>query len=286
MDVHIGVVGRGEIGSALGAMFEHAGFAVSYWDKETAKCTVSSIVELGSVANVVFIATPSSAVGESATALGTAVHSAVAITLAKGVESGWKTMDTVLSERAPTWARGLLYGPMLAEELNAGKLSAAVLALSDSRWHEPIARALAPQLRVEASADTKSIALCGPLKNCYAVTLGIADGLALGMNAKGALMVRIIAEMEEILAGLGADPRAARGLAGLGDISATGGSEFSANRAVGIAAALGKEISHGEGVNTLREAPSAIDLSRALVLLVTRAVVCDGAGPHRIRELI
>lgn len=278
----VGIVGRGEIGSVLGEMFERGGAAVSYWDREAARSTVSSIAELGKGADVIFIATPSSAVGETAAALPEKKESVV-ITLAKGVEPGFKTMDAVLKEHAPGWAYGLLYGPMLAEELRAGKPSAAILALSDMRWHEPIAHALAPQLRLEATADTKSIALCGALKNCYAIALGICDGLELGMNAKGSLTARILGEIEMILTALGADPRAAYGLAGLGDIIATGGSEHSANHAVGLAVAHGTELPHGEGINTLREAPHAIDLSRAPILFATRTIICEGADPQRIK---
>ena len=281
-----GIVGRGEIGSVLGEMLARGGAIVSYWDREAARSTVSSVAELGTVADVIFIATPSSAVGETAAALVPRKEPGVLITLAKGVEPGWKTMDTVLKEHAPGWAYGLLYGPMLAEELRMGKAGAAILALSDMHWHEPIARALAPQLRIEKTDDLKSIALCGALKNCYAIALGICDGLELGMNAKGALTACIIGELEMILESLGADPRAAHGLAGLADIIATGGSEHSANHAVGLAAARGAELPHGEGINTLREAPHAIDLSRFPILSTTRAVLCDGAEPQRIKECL
>jgi glycerol-3-phosphate dehydrogenase (NAD(P)+) len=293
MNVKVGIVGRGEIGSVLGEMFERGGTAVLYWDREAAKSTVSSLAELGKSSDVVFIATPSSAVGESAAVLAAAGKPGAIVALAKGVEPGFKTMDAVLRARAPGWAYGLLYGPMLAEELSTGNPSAAILALSDINpagggvsWHEPIARALAPQLRVEMTEDVTSIALCGALKNCYAIALGIADGLALGMNAKGALAARIVGEMEAILTALDADPRAAHGLAGLADIVATGLSEHSANHAVGIAAAHGAGLPHAEGVNTLREVPHAIDLSSAPILQTTRAIICDGAGPESIKKLI
>ena len=53
-------------------------------------------------------------------------------------------------------------------------------------------------LRVYASADLVGVEVGGALKNVIAVACGIGDGLALGTNARAALITRGLAEMARL----------------------------------------------------------------------------------------
>jgi glycerol-3-phosphate dehydrogenase (NAD(P)+) len=105
------------------------------------------------------------------------------------------------------------------------------------------------------------VEVAGALKNVMAIAAGICDGLALGQNARAALITRGLAEMMRLGTRLGGRPGTFMGLAGAGDLILTCTGDLSRNRRVGLglgqgnalAAILGKLGHVAEGVNTARE---------------------------------
>ena len=82
----------------------------------------------------------------------------------------------------------------------------------------------------------------GVVKNVIAIAAGISDGLALGDNARAALITRGLAEMTRLAVRMGADPLTLSGLPGLGDLILTCAGDLSRNRRVGLEIAKGRKI--------------------------------------------
>ena len=100
----------------------------------------------------------------------------------------------------------------------------------------------APAFRLYTNRDVLGVELGGALKNIVAIATGLCDGLALGENARAALITRGLAEIVRLGAALGAQPATFSGLAGLGDLVLTCTGSLSRNRA------LGREIAHGRSL--------------------------------------
>ncbi len=278
----VGIVGHGAIGSALGKLWESVQIKVQYFDQDPAKSAVSDVAELTKSSQLVLICAPA----QANRAIAQSIHAAQAstgagaqlvVSVAKGVEDGFITVDQILASELEGKAWGILYGPMIADELSAGKQSAAILATASANWHD----LTIPGIKLTASTDAKSVALCGVLKNIYAVAFGINDGLNLGMNFKGALAAQIIKEMQAITAKLGGQAAMAESLAGLGDLLATGWSEQSFNHRIGkaLAEGLAQADASGEGIHAVKEIGKVLEVADYRVLATLSDIIHDGADP-------
>ena len=88
--------------------------------------------------------------------------------------------------------------------------------------------------------DILGVELCGALKNVVAIAAGAADGLGFGDNGKAGLLTRGLAEMTRLGIAAGANPLTFAGLAGMGDLIATCGSQLSRNHRLGEELAKGR----------------------------------------------
>jgi glycerol-3-phosphate dehydrogenase len=276
------IIGAGEIGQAIAKILTKANrCAVDFWDSEHGKVpNQKELKELTTNAGVVFLAIPSKAVrpvlNEISSALGRNVP---VVVLAKGLEeSTGKTMDQVLRECLGRKRGMLLYGPMIAEEISAGKGTAAVLAAySASMARRVIALFECHDLRLTYSKDIRGVALTGVLKNIYSVGLGIADGLALGSNFGGWFVAQACLEMSEIVPKLGGKRKTVYGQSGVGDLVATGFSSESRNHQTGFN--LAKDPSSemkSEGTKALPQICNRLGgSSRYPLLNVLRLVVVE-----------
>jgi glycerol-3-phosphate dehydrogenase (NAD(P)+) len=148
-------------------------------------------------------------------------------------------------------------------------------------------------MRVYASADLVGTQLGGAIKNVLAIAAGVADGLALGANARAALITRGLAEAARLGNALGASPQTFLGLATLGDLVLTATGDLSRNRRVGMALAAGQRLpaileglGHvAEGVST---APAILSLARqqGVDLPIVEAVcrLLDGAPVQAVLQ--
>ena len=75
-----------------------------------------------------------------------------------------------------------------------------------------------------------------------AIAAGICDGLALGHNARAALITRGLAEIARYGTAQGAQAGTFMGLTGLGDLVLTCTGDLSRNRRVGLALAAGRPL--------------------------------------------
>lgn len=199
--------------------------------------------------------------------------------------------------RAETCARkiGALHGPNLAKEILAGQPSATVVA---SRYREAItlgARLLhGPSFRIYGNMDLRGVELAGALKNVIAIASGVAHGLGFGANVRALIVTRGLAEIQRLGVKLGADPLTFSGLAGIGDLLVTCGSELSRNFRVGLGLAAGRPLPEvleelgetAEGVNTARVAV-ALAVREGTPLPIIEGVaklLFEGATPQEVME--
>jgi len=143
-----------------------------------------------------------------------------------------------------------------------------VVAATDESLARALQRALAaPALRLYTNRDVVGVEIAAALKNVIAIATGLCDGLALGENARAALITRGLAEIVRLGVALGAQLTTFLGLAGLGDLVLTCTGSLSRNRALGREIARGRtlgEVETGtpmiaEGVRTVS---SALGLAR------------------------
>jgi len=284
-----GIIGAGAIGQALGATLRRAGQDVVFWDRDTSKSSVKDLPDLAKAANVIILAIPSAGVrdvlGKLRASLSDSEHTV--LTVAKGVDAGFVTMDAVLREELGNKNQiGVLCGPMLAGELIANEGGYGTLAMSAPQ-PDIVAHFRAGGLRLQSSAEIRAVAICSVLKNIYSLGLGVADALDVSMNTKAALTSRMLAEMQLVLAHLQLPTEVALQYCGLGDLLATGWGEASYNHRVGEE--IGDDARtqpSGEGYNSLMEISSVLELSNFPIIGSLSHIILNKAPADELLDTL
>lgn len=143
--------------------------------------------------------------------------------------------------QAPGLRAAALSGPSFAQEVARGQPTALVAASPHPEVRQALVMAFhSPTLRVYANDDLTGVEVGGAVKNVLAIATGLCDGLALGLNARAALVTRGLAEMTRLGLAMGARAETFMGLSGLGDLVLTATGDLSRNRQVGLALAQGQ----------------------------------------------
>jgi len=149
----------------------------------------------------------------------------------------------IRAEVAPALAAGVLSGPSFAQEVADGRPTALVAASDAATVRDALVAAFhGPAMRVYANDDMAGVEVGGAVKNVLAIATGLCDGLALGLNARAALVTRGLAEMTRLGLALGARSDTFMGLSGLGDLVLTATGDLSRNRRVGLLLAEGRSL--------------------------------------------
>lgn len=244
-------------------------------------------------ADLVIVATATAGLRDAAARVAVADADPALVWACKGFETPTRLLPhQVVAEVLPRAARvGALSGPSFALEVAQGLPTALVLASRDAAFAAQTAAALnSATLRIYSSSDLAGVELGGAVKNVIAIAAGIADGLALGRNARAALVTRGLAEIARLGVAMGGQPETFMGLAGLGDLVLTCTGELSRNRAVGLALAEDKplervlgELGHvAEGVHSAA-AVLAYAREHGVDMPITEAVCAilfEGAAPR------
>jgi glycerol-3-phosphate dehydrogenase (NAD(P)+) len=194
--------------------------------------------------DLAIIATPMAALREMLVALHDCTRPVA--WLCKGFEAPISQPYGLLSheiraEVAPGLAAGALSGPSFAQEVAAGQPTALVAASDAAAVRDALVAAFhGPAMRVYANEDLPGVEVGGAVKNVLAIATGLCDGLALGLNARAALITRGLAEMTRLGLALGARAETFMGLSGLGDLVLTATGDLSRNRRVGLLLAQGR----------------------------------------------
>jgi len=182
----------------------------------------------------------------------------------KGLEPGsgrflHEVARTLLGPHRPL---AVVTGPSFAVEVARDLPTAVTVAGTEAGFCRLIAQALhGGNFRAYTSDDIVGAELGGAVKNVLAIATGIADGMALGSNARAALITRGLAEMMRLGRAMGAREQTLIGLAGMGDLVLTSTGDLSRNRRLGLSLGQGQTVDAAvarigqvvEGVSTSAE---------------------------------
>lgn len=213
--------------------------------------------------------------------------------LCKGFESvpgaaaeetgGWMPHE-VQAQAAPELHCGVLSGPSFAQEVALGLPTALVAASAHEELRQTLVQAFhGDHLRVYENPDLVGVEVGGAVKNVMAIATGLCDGLALGHNARAALITRGLAEMTRLGLALGARPDTFMGLSGLGDLVLTATGDLSRNRRVGLALAQGMTLA--QAVASLGHVAEGVYSART-VLLRAQKLGVDMPITHAVVQLL
>jgi len=192
-------------------------------------------------AGLLIVATPMSGLRGL---LGQLPAAAPVLWLCKGFEAETGALGHEIAKALrPQASAGILSGPSFALEVARRQPTALVAASGDEALSQLAVQAFqSDSLRIYTSGDPVGVEVGGAVKNVMAIATGIADGLALGQNARAALITRGLAEMTRLGLALGARSETLMGLAGLGDLVLTATGDLSRNRRVGLMLASGQAL--------------------------------------------
>ncbi|QNP40531.1 hypothetical protein [Lysobacter solisilvae (ex Woo and Kim 2020)] len=261
------ILGHGAMGRAFEALLRPR-HDIAIWDRDLQTGVETEPLEAAAAGReVVLFALPTLPHDELAGRLATVLDGdSFCLSIAKGLDAQGRTAAQVFEWHFGTrlgWA--LLYGPMLARELQAGRAGFAVAASTRTHARTPLAALFAETpLHCDHSDDVHGAAWAAVLKNVYVPLIGAVDALELGDNMRGFLTTEAVREFAGIIRAMGGDAETAQSFAGLGDLvtSATGASSH--HRRIGAYLASGRNAElAASGVNIRTEGLHTLAMVRA-----------------------
>lgn len=216
------------------------------------------------------------------------------ITIAKGIEAtedgDLRILPDVLADDVPAELRSAvswsaIVGPSIAGELAVRRPTCVVFAGRDQGALDRLAAMFRTgYYHVWTSTDLVGAEVCAAMKNCYALSVGFAEGAQEQIgeadsayrshNYEAALFGQGSVEITRMLEILGGKPDTPRGLAGMGDmyVTAAGGRNVRAGRLVGAGATFSQAREQLGGV-TLEGAFAIRVIGSSLPKLTERGVI-------------
>jgi glycerol-3-phosphate dehydrogenase (NAD(P)+) len=176
------------------------------------------------------------------------------VSIAKGLDEQGRTAAQIFQQQLSKDQHfGLIYGPMISEEIVASRYAFADVATRFDNDADDLMQVFrGSRLFLRQKSDITGASWAVILKNVYAMAFGIADELQLGDNVRGYLATESTRELHDIVMEMGGQGEAVYGLAGLADLITTATSEDSHHHTLGRQLARGEtENISGEGVHTL-----------------------------------
>jgi glycerol-3-phosphate dehydrogenase (NAD(P)+) len=265
----VAVLGAGSWGTALASLLARHGYPTVLWGRDAAQVesiehghenrrylpgvplpeSLHATTDLAAAvasADWLLIVTPSHAFNETLRAIAPHRRPGAGVAWAtKGFEPGsgrflHEVAEELLGTSVPL---AVVTGPSFAKEVAQGLPTAVTVHSDHEQFAQEVAEALhGPAFRAYTGADMLGAELGGAMKNVLAVATGIADGMALGLNARAGLITRGLNEMLRLNAALGGRAETLMGLAGLGDLVLTSTGDLSRNRRLGLALGRGQSL--------------------------------------------
>jgi glycerol-3-phosphate dehydrogenase (NAD(P)+) len=225
---------------------------------------------------------------------------ALVIAIAKGLEAGengeLRILPDVLTEywspsQRASHPLSAITGPSIAGEVAARRDTCVVFAGRDRAALDRLAATFRTETyRVWISADLVGCEVCAALKNCYALGIGLAEGVLESQGGsdspdrmhdyEAALFAQGAAEMQQIVALLGGKSETVGWLSGVGDmyVTSTGGRNVRVGRLLGTGMRF-DEASAQLGHPTLEGAAAIREIVEALPKLTQRGLVAPDDFP-------
>ena len=287
--LNILILGYGEMGHAMEYLLaEHHQLAI--WDKYPQNNFESTdLISAAGKADIVLFCLPVNPHREIAKQISSLLkRSCLCISIAKGLDEAGQTAAQIFSDifkfHQPY---ALLYGPMISEEIIAGRFAFAQLGCNDEDSFSRVRETFhATNLFIEHTTDITGISWSVILKNVYALVFGMADELKLGDNMRGYLAVSALRELEQIVRMMGGEENSPYHLAGLGDLITTATSESSHHHELGRMLARSEiESIKGEGIHTLKMVSqhNLFDITHCSLFRLIRDIV---EQPYDVKQKI
>ena len=291
----VAVLGAGSWGTALAALIARHGHQTVLWGRDAATIeaigarhenprylpgvalpdalhATTDLAACVAGAELVLVVTPSHAFNETLQALAPHRRAGAGVAWAtKGFEPGsgrflHEVAAEILGEHVPL---AVVTGPSFAKEVAQGLPTAVTVHSDDEDFAQRVAEALhGPAFRAYTGSDMLGAELGGAMKNVLAVATGVADGMALGLNARAGLITRGLNEMLRLNVALGGRAETLMGLAGLGDLVLTCTGDLSRNRRLGLA--LGRGQSLAEAVAQIGQVVESVQTVDEVMRLANR----------------
>ena len=263
----VSIIGAGAWGTALALTTFRAGLSVNLWSRsldkvETINQRHENVYHLPGIllnpliqattdpsdtadADLVILAPPAQCMRSICEVFRPIWPSSTPLVLAsKGIEDhSTLLMSEVVREYFPHNPILILSGPSFANDVAQNLPTALVLATETLSVSQKISSLLSSaHFRLYFSDDIVGVQIGGACKNIIAIACGIVEGLALGDNARAALVTRGLAEVSRLGCRMGAQLETFLGLSGAGDMILTSLSSQSRNHAFGLALGRGAPL--------------------------------------------
>lgn len=259
MNVKIGVIGAGSMGTAISQIVSSNGCDVLLYARKKEVCDVINStncnkyyypnIKLNSNiravndyeefkdVDIIFLCTPSSVIREVSKILIKIVKKeCIFINTAKGLEKNSnKRMSLVIEEeigRLPV----VLSGPNIAAEMARTYFTATTIAGENDQELEFIKSVLHSRIfKINFNNDVIGTEWCGIIKNVIAISQGICEGMDVNDNARFAIFTKSYSETKNLIEKLGGNRDTVDDYCGFGDIiTASTLQNVSRNHTLGI----------------------------------------------------
>jgi len=245
------IIGHGEMGQAFEYLLGKEN--VEVWERHSA---TKPLEEASRNRRFIFFCIPATPVNKIAASIREQLdRNTTCVSIAKGLDDSARPAAMAMRDAlGDHCAQGVIYGPMISEELRAGRPGFGNLAVSKSSAEaDVLALFRESALHLQPNPDLTGLTWCAILKNVYAMAFGMADELKLGVNMRGYLSVVALQELSDLSVHFGGKPQTPYSLAGLGDLITTSTSEDSHHHGLGRKLARGDRADlAGEGTHTLQ----------------------------------
>jgi glycerol-3-phosphate dehydrogenase (NAD(P)+) len=293
--MRVGLVGLGNLGTAVGNMISENGYEVLGWEfhQEVVEeinqnhlnsrflpgvslheslLATTDIAEIFQSCQVIFVAIPSAFIQSTLNPFQKKVTSDVVfVNMAKGIDGrSGLTSFQILSSIFPDNPCIMLSGPSIANEF-ARHLPTSVMVAGRSRHDLLLVSRILDNdyFRTRFSQDSIGVELGGILKNIYAIGLGLFDGKNItSINFRAVYLTIAVEEIARIGVGMGAEVETFLYLAGIGDLLATSLSPHSHNRHMGEL--LAKGLSGQQIRNEMGVLPEGYNTLEAILYLAEK----------------
>ena len=253
------ILGHGEMGHAMEQLLGR--HRLQIWQRRPPPgSTPVQLEQVAADSDFILFCLPATAHADLAARIAPHLHGdTLCLTIAKGLDTSGRMPATVLAAAMDNTRVAVLYGPMISEEIRAGKPAFAECGtLEPTAYERIVALYHGTALRIEHARDITGLSWSAILKNVYAMVFGMADELNLGDNTRGFLAVAALHELSAIVQHLGGETATPYRLAGLGDLITTATSAGSHHHELGRLIVRGaRDQLSGEGVHTLAVLRSA-----------------------------
>jgi glycerol-3-phosphate dehydrogenase (NAD(P)+) len=294
----VAVLGAGSWGTALASLLARHDYPTVLWGRDARQLdaiaathenqrylpgvplpdslrATSDLAAAVASAEWILVVTPSHAFPETLRALAPLRRPGAGVAWAtKGFEPGsgrflHEVAGELLGADVPL---AVVTGPSFAKEVAQGLPTAVTVHSDDDAFAQAVADALhGPAFRAYTGSDMLGAELGGAMKNVLAVATGLADGMALGLNARAGLITRGLNEMLRLNNKLGGRAETLMGLAGLGDLVLTATGDLSRNRRLGLA--LGRGQSLREAVREIGQVVESVQTVDEVMRLARRHAI-------------